>query len=409
MSHSFSFQPPAYPVRRPEVMAAVSKQLSQDFTRLEGAPELEHDLQAWHQPDLQGRDPLVWYLSSGTAGLEAIMLGHGIGPGDEVITTPLTWGATVSAILAIGAIPRFADIDRQTGLIDPATIPGQITERTKAILVVHLFGHPCDVASCRRIADEHGLKLLEDGSQAHGARFAGRLVGDWGDAAAFSCMGMKLLAGTEGGYAIFRDPDIAETAYLYGKHPRGLDPQRVTVLEQAGLLDALQLGWRPCAVGAAIVQAALPYLDQENAARRANADTLRQALAECPWVSLPEELPQATGNYHLLSLLFDPECCPARIDRETFCQRLSSMGVETFFYIPTPLHRLKRLNPHGYEGPRVFWHDHLRQHGIDYRDTHCPAVDWRCQHSFEMGFNWIEPNPEAMQALAECFIIAGQP
>ena len=132
--------------------------------------------------------------------------------------------ALTSAILAVGAIPVFADIDEETALLDPTAVPALITDKTKAILVVHLFGHVAAMSELRALADQHSLLLFEDASQAHGARIAGRMVGDC-DGAAFSCMGLKLLAGTEGGYAVFRDPQALEVAYLYGRHPRGLPPE----------------------------------------------------------------------------------------------------------------------------------------------------------------------------------------
>ncbi|MCD8482478.1 MAG: tRNA (adenosine(37)-N6)-threonylcarbamoyltransferase complex transferase subunit TsaD [Verrucomicrobia bacterium] len=284
---------PVYPVRRPEVLSAAARWLETGaWARLEGSPETEVALREFHG----GGE--VWFVVSGTAALEAILLGHEIGPGDEVITTPYTWGATVSAILAIGAIPVFADIDRMTGLLDPASVEACITAKTRAILAVHLFGHACDAPALRTLADKHGLVLLEDGSQAHGAKINGARVGRFGHSAAFSCMGLKPLAGTEGGYAIFSDPGVAERAYLYGKHPRGLLPERARHLGEAGLLDSLQLGWRACPVSAELVRAALPFLEQENNARRQNAQLLRSLIADIPGVTLPAELPGAEGVYH---------------------------------------------------------------------------------------------------------------
>ncbi len=385
---------PRHPRRRPEVIAAALTQLQDgDWTRLEGAPETERDLEAFHGRGVAGTQPSVWYIASGTAALEAIMLGHEIGPGDEVITTPYTWGATVSAILAIGAIPVFADVDPLSGLIRPDTVEALITPRTRAILCVHLFGHPCDAKALRAIADRRGLLLFEDGSQAHGARLHGLRVGAYGHASAFSCMGLKLLGGTEGGYAVFHDQAAAERAKLYGAHPRGLAADRAAALGEAGLLDALQLGWRPCAVGAALVRAALPHLDGENAARRRNAALLRRHLAGIAGVTLAPELPGAEGNYHLLSLVFDG-------DRAAIATRLNEAGAGNFHYIPVPIHRLKRLNPHGYDGPRVLWHDQLRRAGVDYRAISCPGAEWRAPREITMGFNWTEDDPQAMEQLA---------
>ena len=395
-------KPPIYPSRRPEILAAARDVLEKEaWTRLDGVPGTEQALRDFHG----GGE--VWFVSSGTAALEAILLGHEIGAGDEVITTPYTWGATVSSILAVGAIPVFADVDPVTGLIDPASVECCITTRTKAILVVHLFGHPCDVVALRRIADQHGIFLFEDGSQAHGARFAGQRVGRFGHASAFSCMGLKLLAGTEGGYAIFENPEAAERAYLYGKHPRGLAPERASALGDAGLLDSLQLGWRPCVVSAALIRAALPFLDQENSARRNNAAFLRTNLENVPALTMPPERPEAEGCHHLMSLIYNAGI--AGVSRQQFVERLSQLGVEAFIYIPTPIHRLRRLNPHGYTGPRVLWHEQLVRNGVDYRRTNCPGAEWRSGNSIELSWNWIEDNPPAMDQLAQAFRIAAGP
>ena len=394
---------PTYPVRRDEVIAAALDQLRHgDWTRLEGAPELEADLVAWHGPGVGGTTPSAWFISSGTAALEAIMLGHEIGPGDEVITTPITWGATVSAILAIGAIPVFADIEPDTGLIDAGSVEALITPRTRAIMGVHLYGHPCDAPRLRAIADRRGLLLFEDGSQAHGATIQGRRVGAFGHASAFSCMGLKLLAGTEGGYALFHDPAAAERAALYGKHPRGLTAEQAQRLGAAGLLDALQLGWRPCAVSAALIRAALPHLQGEIEARRRNAALLRTHLAGCREVLLPPER-HGTGNYHLLSLVLTAH---ARRTPQQVVDALNAAGIGAFRYIPTPIHRLARLNPHGYQGPRVLWHEQLRRAGVDYRAVTLPNAEARCLRPFETGFNFTADAPDAMRAWAEAIAAA---
>lgn len=231
---------PIHPSREPSrLQPAIERLQNSEWTRLEGAPETEQALRDFHG----GGE--IWYLSSGTAALEAIMLGHGIGPGDEVITTPYTWGATVAAILAIGAVPVFADIQPNSPLLDPLDVARRMGPKTKAIMAVHLFGSPCEMKQLRAIADEYKIFLFEDGSQAHGATVDGTRVGRLGHAGAFSCMGLKPLAGTEGGYAVFEDSKAAEQAYLYGKHPRGLSPELAKRLSEEGLLDSLQLGWRP--------------------------------------------------------------------------------------------------------------------------------------------------------------------
>jgi perosamine synthetase len=138
-------------------------------------------------------------LSNGTVALHLCLVARGIGPGDEVIVPDLTFVATVSAVRHAGATPVMVDVDPATYCIDPALVEKAITSRTKAIIPVHLFGHPADMTALRRIADRHGLFLLEDAAEAHGARWEGRPVGGLGDAGTFSFYGNKVLTTGEGG------------------------------------------------------------------------------------------------------------------------------------------------------------------------------------------------------------------
>lgn len=327
------------------------------------------------------------------------MLGCGVEPGSEIITTPYTWGASVSAILAIGAVPVFADIDYSTGQLDPSSVAACITPRTCGILAVHLFGTPAPVDRLSALAARHGLLLIEDASQAHGARLHGQRVGTFGDASAFSCMGMKPFGATEGGFAVFKDPAARERAYLYGRHPRGMDPDRVASLNAEGLLDTLQLGWRPSAISAAILQARLPDLDAENAGRRANARQLREAMEDLHGLVLPDEPEGAEPVYHLLSMLVEGDDMPRQ--RDACIAALRQAGLPPFAYIPRPIHRMRRLNPHDYDGPPVLWHAWLRQAGVDYRLTRCPNAEKRSASALEFSWNFTEEEPASMKAIAE--------
>lgn len=386
--------PPSFPTRSDaRLHNAIERLRHKEWTRLEGAPDTEAALKAYHG----GGE--IWYLASGTAALQAILLGHEIGPGDEVISTAYTWGATVAAILAIGAVPVFADILAEVPLLDPESVKAAISSKTKAILAVHLFGFPCDMTALKKIADAANLILLEDGSQAHGARHQGQRVGTLGHAAAFSCMGLKPLAGTEGGYAVFQDPAVAERAYLHGKHPRGLSPERAQALSESGQLDALQLGWRPCAVGAELVRSGLETLDEENQGRRENARMLRDLLQDLPGIEMDTEPEGSEPIYHLLSFRLDPELnlTPAQA-----IDRLAATGFGCFHYIPTPLHQLKRMQWQDPDQPQIFWHRQLREAGIHYQDISLPHTERRCQTSIECGWNWTQSNPVAMQQIRDC-------
>lgn len=385
-------QPPQYPRRHDERISGALERLRQsEWTRLEGAPDTEAALKAYHG----GGE--IWYVASGTAAIQSLLLGHEIGPGDEVITTAYTWGATVSAILAVGAIPVFADILPEVPLLDPASVKEKLTEKTKAILVVHLFGFPCDMKGIRAVADEAGVLVFEDGSQSHGATLDGERVGRFGHGAAFSCMALKPLAGTEGGYAIFEDSAAAERAYLHGKHPRGLDPARLAQWKDAAYLDALQLAMRPCAIGAELVKSGLSTLDEENHHRRENARTLRELLQDVLGVKLDPEPEGAEPIYHLMSIRLDPSL----VSPDAALEKLADSGLGAFRYIPVPLHKLPRMDWENYQGPAVFWHAYLKQSGAVYPAQSLPQTVKRSAETIQLGWNWIEPNPAAMKQIRD--------
>lgn len=154
-------------------------------------------------------------VTSGTAALQTALVALGVSEGDEVITTSMTDFGTTSAILALHAIPVFADIDLATRLLDPQKVREKITSKTRAIITVHMAGMPCDMAAFQRIAEETGVKLLEDCAQAHGATYRGRFVGSIGDAAGFSMNESKQLSTGDGGYVTTDDDTTADIARLF--------------------------------------------------------------------------------------------------------------------------------------------------------------------------------------------------
>lgn len=158
-------------------------------------------------------------LCSCTASIHASLLACNIGPGDEVVTTPYTWGQSIAPILYIGATPVFADIDPRTATIDPQAVKSAITERTKAILPVHLFGIPADMDALCGIAKEHGLVVIADAAQAFGALSKGRKIGSVGDAACFSLGPNKVVTGGEGGVLATNNREIYERAVGFTQHP----------------------------------------------------------------------------------------------------------------------------------------------------------------------------------------------
>ena len=216
--------------------------------------------------------------SSGTAGLHVALLAHGIGAGDEVVTTPFSFIATANAILFTGARPVFADINEDYN-IDPEGILNAITSKTKAVLPVHLYGRPAGMKAIREIADDHHLSIIEDACQAHGATYDGKKVGSFGTGV-FSFYPTKNMTTGEGGMITTDDPGIAKRARMLRDH----GSSRRYVHEMLGY------NLRMTDMGAAIGLVQLKKLDRSNSERRRNAAHLTGELEHVPGITAPDEV-----------------------------------------------------------------------------------------------------------------------
>jgi len=343
--------------------------------------------------------PLV--VSSGTAALQLSLASLGVGPGDEVITSPYSWGATSACILHLGAIPRFTDVDRQTGLMDPDTIEPLVTRKTRAILPVHIYGQAADMTRICAMARKHGLAVVEDGSQAHGALWKGRKVGLFGDAGAFSCMGGKLLAATEAGYAIFRKRRHYDAALTLSQHTtRASEPG----FPQQWLphWDSLFYSFRVCMLAADVLAEQIPKLDREIAARRANVGVLRDALADSRFLSFPSYRKGCEPSYHMVTANFDAE--GAGVSRDTFIRAVSAEGFSIGRYVASPIPTWHRINWQGYKGPPAPWLRSLKRAGVDYRKLRLPNCEWKIAHAIELGFNYLRREAKRMRTFARCVL-----
>jgi len=338
--------------------------------------------------------------SSGHAALQSALIGLDIAPGDEVITTPYTWGASVSCILHNNAIPVFTDVDPETGLMDPATVEDKITSRTRAILVVHIYGQPADMTAIREIADRHNLYVIEDGSQAHGAKHQGRKVGQFGDAAGFSCMGRKLLASTEAGYMITPHEDVYWKGAMAG-HYLGRSPEPGFPDDLLPYTDSLAYTYRFSTVNAVLLVEQLKKIDAENAARQKNVGIFRHAIEGVESVSLPT-FPEADEPvYHLLSLNFNPE--NAGITRDTYLKALNAEGLNITPYVPAPIPTWRRLRWQNYDGPKVMWLENLQRYGVDYTQVAVPNCETKVARSMEMKWNHVDVDEPRIQEIASAF------
>jgi len=242
--------------------------------------------------------------NSGTSALHACVAGVGIEAGDEVIVPAFTFWATAQAVLMQNAIPIFVDIDPVTYNINPEKIEEKITERTKAIIVVHVHGLPCDMDEINVIAKRHGIKVIEDAAHAYGAQYKGKKAGNLGDMAMFSLNGTKNLPGGEGGFVTTNDPDFFEKARLtcmFGerKVPEGnIRPY-----------DAYTMGnnYRPVEMTNAFVRSQLKRLDEYNKKRIANADYLSRELAKINGIITPFVPSDRNHAYHIYRIKLNPK------------------------------------------------------------------------------------------------------
>src|SRR5436305_3471511 len=259
-------------------------------------------------------------VASGTAALHLTFEALGIGHGDEVIAPANTYIATVLPFLHLHAWPVLVDCDPGTALIDPAAAEAAITERTRAIAAVHLYGQPADMDPLRELCDGHGLALVEDAAQAHGARYRGRRVGGLGRAGCFSFYPSKNLGALgDAGAVVTNDGDLAERL----RWLRDLGQARKYEHVVAGhneRLDTLQ---------AAVLRVKLPRLDDWNELRRAAAAAYEEALAETE-VALPVTAPEREHVWHLY-VVRSPQ-------RDALREALEHEGIQTGLHYPTPVH-----------------------------------------------------------------------
>ena len=260
-------------------------------------------------------------VSSGTDALHLALRAAGIGPGDEVITSPFTFIATAEAIAYVGATPVFVDIDPHTFNLDPKLVAGAVTPRTRAILPVHLFGQPADLAPLQDLCAAHALVLIEDCAQSFGATYAGRQTGSWGALGCFSFFPSKNLGCYgDGGMIVTDDDQLAEQVRMLRNHGSKVRYHH-DIIGYNSRLDELQ---------AAILRVKLQHIDRFNQLRRANAHYYSTRLAAAG-VTPPVEDGKGVHVYHQYTVLTDR--------REASQQALTQAGCASAIYYPIPLHR----------------------------------------------------------------------
>ncbi|UYG09558.1 DegT/DnrJ/EryC1/StrS family aminotransferase [Halomonas sp. M4R1S46] len=272
-------------------------------------------------------------VANGTTALDLALHGLGVGVGGEVIVTSRTFLASVSSIVNAGAIPVFADVDRDSQNITAETVAPRITPRTRAILAVHLAGWPCDMAPLTALAEQHGLAIIEDCAQAHGACYRGRSVGGLGDVAAWSfCQDKIMSTGGEGGMVTTNDRDLWQRMWAYKDHGKSWDAvyERDPPPGFRWLHESFGTNWRLTEMQAAIGRIQLGRMPEWVRQRRRNAETLWQAARTMPGLrvpTLPDDIVHAAYKAYVF---VEPAALAEGWDRDRIQQAVVEGGVPCF-------------------------------------------------------------------------------
>jgi perosamine synthetase len=308
-------------------------------------------------------------VNSATTALQVALAAVGIEPGDEVIVPPYTMSATAASVVLQNAIPVFADIEDETYGLDPASVAEHVTPQTKAVIAVHLFGHPARMAELTALAERHGLRLIEDAAQSLGATWQGRETGTIGDAGVMSLNRHKIIQSGEGGVVVTDDPTIAQVAQLVRNHGE-------VVVEKTDLptiANTVGSNYRLSELHAAIATAQLGKLDDLLRVRQELGARLGERLAQLPGLhpGLPAE--GCTHGYYLFPVRLDPE---VGVSRKTLVRALRAEGapategyVEPIYLQPMYQQRIAH-GRWGFPWTGGLWHGQ-----VSYQRGICPVTE----------------------------------
>jgi perosamine synthetase len=311
---------------------------------------------------------------SGTQALHTCVEALGIGPGDEVITSPYTDPGTIASILSARALPVLADLDRESFQLDPADVERRITENTKAIMPVHMMGQPCDMDSIMAIAKKHNLKVIEDAAQAHLAEHRGRKLGTIGDLGCFSFQSSKTIACGEGGAVVGNNEELMDKCYTVHNHGTS----------RRGHTEVAGPKYRMNEFEAAVLLGQWPGIIERYQRRNENAAHLTSRLKDVPGI-LPQKLYEGTnsGSWYLYPMSYRKEHFNGA-DRSKFLKAVAAEGVSLSPYIVHGLHREPWiehiLNQPVYK--KMFSAKRLEEYR---QQVPCPVCDRVCQ---EMAMIW---------------------
>lgn len=276
---------------------------------------------------------------SGTQSLNTSLFALGIGPGDEVITSPYTDMGTVSAILTCHALPVFVDLDTASYQLDANEVEKKITSRTKAIIPVHMLGHPCEMERIMAIAKKHGLHVVEDAAQAHLVTYQGKKLGNIGELGCFSFQASKQISCGEGGAVIGNDPQLMDKVYAVMNHGTAKAPLKYPGGNHTGYDITIGPKYRMNEFQACVLQGQQATIQSRFDLRNENAEYLRAQLKDFPGLQLQKRYPgTANGAYYLLGMSYKKEHFN-NADRSLFLKAIGAEGVGLSGYIANGLHK----------------------------------------------------------------------
>ena len=272
-------------------------------------------------------------LANGTLALDLALKGLGIGPGDEVVVTPRTFLASVSSIVTAGAVPVFAEVNADSQNITAETVHAVLTERTRAVICVHLAGWPCDMDPMMELAKEHGLFVIEDCAQAHGARYKGRSVGSIGHVGCWSfCQDKIMTTGGEGGMVATNDRELWSRMWSYKDHGKSWEAvyEREHPPGFRWLHESFGTNWRMTEMQGVIGRIQLRRMPEWTERRRANCEAVWQTARECKGLRVPD-VPESVGHGGYKCYIFvKPSAFNAGWDRDRVISEVIGAGVPCF-------------------------------------------------------------------------------
>ena len=310
---------------------------------------------------------------SGTQSLHTVLEAYGIGPGDEVITSPYTDPGTIASILSARALPVLADLDRLSFQLDPDDVERRINQNTRALMPVHMMGQPAHIERFMQMAKKYNLFLVEDACQAHFAKYKGKMLGTIGDVGCFSFQTSKVLSCGEGGGIIGNDDDLMDRCYTVHNHGTS----------RAGFTETIGPKYRMNELEAALLLGQLPTVMERHALRNRNARYLTSKIKDIPGIH-PQKLYEGTeeGSFYLYTMSYDKKFYN-NIDRSKYLKALAAEGIDLSPYIKQGLHRESWVD--NIINRRVYKKMYTPQRLQQFKDEMvCPNCDIVCDEEMVM-------------------------